>query len=119
MSTLKVNDIQEATSGGGKIWPARAWVNFNGTGTIAIRDDGNVSSLTDHGTGEYSQILSNALANANYAVVCTAGDGSNNSIWEHFAYNTTYTTSSFRYRTGTTTALYDTQYNNLIFVSSP
>jgi uncharacterized protein (AIM24 family) len=32
----------------------RAWVNFNGTGTVAIRDDGNVTSITDNGTGDYT-----------------------------------------------------------------
>ena len=68
MSTLNVNDIQEATSGGGKIFPPRAWVNFNGTGTVAIRDDGNVSSITDNGTGLYRVNFSNNLTDANYAV---------------------------------------------------
>jgi len=67
MSTLKVNDIEEATSGGGKIFPARAWVNFSGTGTISINDDGNVSSLTDETTGSYTINLSNNMASANYA----------------------------------------------------
>jgi hypothetical protein len=67
MSTLKVNDIVEATSGGGKIWPSRVWVNFNGTGTIAIRADGNVSSLTDNGTGAYTVNFTNSLSDTNYA----------------------------------------------------
>lgn len=49
---------------------AKAWVNFNGTGTIAIRDSYNVSSLTDIGTGDYDINFTNAMANANYA---TAG----------------------------------------------
>lgn len=67
MSTLKVNDIQEATQGGGKIWPSRAWVNFNGTGTVAIRADGNVSSITDLGTGKASITFSSTFSSANYA----------------------------------------------------
>ena len=50
MSTLKVNDIQEATSGGGKFDVTRVWVNFTGSGTTSIRDDVGVSSLTDNGT---------------------------------------------------------------------
>ena len=41
MSTIKVNTLQD-TSGNG-YYPARAWVNFNGTGTVVYRDDGNVS----------------------------------------------------------------------------
>lgn len=45
----------------------RAWVNFNGSGTIAIRNDDNVSSLTDRGIGQYTVTLTSALSNANYA----------------------------------------------------
>lgn len=44
----------------------RAWVNFNGTGTIAIRASGNVSSLTDHAAGEYSVSFTNSMPDANY-----------------------------------------------------
>lgn len=46
----------------------RAWVNFNGTGTIAIRGSGNVSSITDGGTGLYTVNLSTAMPDANYSV---------------------------------------------------
>jgi len=50
----------------------RAWVNFNGTGTVAIRASGNVSSITDNGTGEYTVNITTAMPDANYAV---AGEG--------------------------------------------
>ena len=50
----------------------RAWVNFNGTGTIAIRASGNVTSLTDNGVGNYSVNFTNAMPDANYATVGTA-----------------------------------------------
>ena len=46
----------------------RAWVNFNGTGTVAIRSSGNVSSITDNGTGDYTVNFTTALADANYSV---------------------------------------------------
>ena len=46
----------------------RAWVNFDGTGTPAIRASGNVSSITDNGTGDYTVNFSNAMPNTNYAV---------------------------------------------------
>ena len=46
----------------------KAWVNFNGTGTVAIRDSYNVSSITDNGTGDYTVNFTNAMANANYSV---------------------------------------------------
>ncbi len=45
----------------------RAWVNFNGTGTVAIRADFNVSSITDNGTGDYTVNFTNAMPDANYA----------------------------------------------------
>ncbi len=44
----------------------RAWVNFNGTGTVAIREDGNVSSITDNGTGDYTVNFTTAMSDANY-----------------------------------------------------
>ena len=47
----------------------RAWVNFNGTGTVAIRASGNVTSITDNGTGDYTVNFTNAMPDANYAQV--------------------------------------------------
>ena len=47
----------------------RAWVNFNGTGTVAIRASGNVSSITDNGTGDYTINFTNAMPDANYSPV--------------------------------------------------
>jgi hypothetical protein len=46
----------------------RAWVNFNGTGTVAIRGSGNVSSVTDGGTGDYTINFTTAMPDANYSV---------------------------------------------------
>jgi hypothetical protein len=53
----------------------RAWVNFNGTGTVAIRDSANVSSITDRGTGTYTVNFTTAMVDANYAVGGVAGGG--------------------------------------------
>lgn len=47
----------------------KAWVNFNGTGTVAIRDSYNVSSITDNGTGDYTVNFTTALEDANYSAV--------------------------------------------------
>jgi len=47
---------------------ATAWVNFNGTGTVAIRDQFNVSSITDNGIGDYTINFTVTMANANYAI---------------------------------------------------
>ncbi|MFM6959551.1 MAG: hypothetical protein ACKOW0_00810 [Schleiferiaceae bacterium] len=60
-------------SGSAPIYAARAWVNFNGTGTVAIRSSGNVSSITDNGTGDYTVNFATALSDANYCVCGTAG----------------------------------------------
>ena len=48
---------------------AKAWVNLNGTGTIAVRDSFNVASLTDNGTGDYTINFSSAFGAADYAPV--------------------------------------------------
>jgi hypothetical protein len=54
---------------------AKAWVNFNGTGTVAIRASYNVSSITDNGTGDYTVNFTTAMVDANYAVSGTVGSG--------------------------------------------
>ena len=54
---------------------AKAWVNFNGTGTVAIRRAFNVSSITDRGTGLYGVTFTTAMSDANYAVLATNGRG--------------------------------------------
>ena len=46
----------------------RAWVNFNGTGTVAIRASGNVTSITDNGTGNYTINFTSAMPDVNYSV---------------------------------------------------
>jgi hypothetical protein len=51
----------------------RAWVNFNGTGTVAIRASGNVTSITDNGTGAYTINFTTAMPDANYATCITGG----------------------------------------------
>lgn len=58
----------------------RAWVNFNGTGTVTIRASGNVSSITDNGTGDYTVNFTTAMPDANYACLGfgEAGGGAGN-----------------------------------------
>ncbi len=55
-------------SGPAPLYACRAWVNFNGTGTVAIRAGGNVSSITDNGTGDYTVNFTTAMPDANYAI---------------------------------------------------
>ena len=55
-------------AGDAPIFACRAWVNFNGTGTVAIRASGNVSSITDNSTGDYTVNFRRGMLDANYAV---------------------------------------------------
>ena len=65
-----VNDNRVKTAlnatGTAPIYACRAWVNFNGTGTVAIRASGNVSSITDNGTGDYTVNFTTVMPDANY-----------------------------------------------------
>jgi len=85
MSTLNVGTIKsissaapvfQNTSGTEKGQLCKAWVNFNGTGTVAIRDSFNVSSITDNATGDYTLNFTNNMASANY-VLCMSGSTNN------------------------------------------
>lgn len=63
--------LDGAQSGSAPIYGARAWVNFNGSGTVAIRASGNVSSITDNGTGSYRVNFATAMSDTNYSVNVT------------------------------------------------
>jgi hypothetical protein len=81
MSTLRVDTIQNAAGTDSPIsvpGTAKAWVNFNGTGTVAIRASYNVSSITDNGTGTYTINLATALTDTNYVVVVGAQNNTTN-----------------------------------------
>jgi hypothetical protein len=98
MSTLKVDTISEKTASGGitfsdditatlssssnvkaplnasgdaPVYACRAWVNFNGTGTVAIRGNGNASSIDDLGTGYYRVNFDNDMPDLNYSFFAT------------------------------------------------
>ena len=97
---------------------ARAWVNFNGTGTVAIRASGNVSSITDNGTGDYTVNFTTAMPDANYStsmltVNRSSGSATNQSSGLYSTTDTTahtYTASAVRISTnklGSTTGFND------------
>ena len=72
--TPVINSATVATvSGTAPLYMCRAWVNFNGTGTVAIRASGNVSSITDNGTGDYTVNFTTAMPDANYSVSGSGG----------------------------------------------
>jgi hypothetical protein len=85
----------------------RAWVNFNGTGTVAIRASFNVSSITDNGTGDYTVNFTTAMPDANYSVVASSSytaNGVRGGVWaEPYAVST----SAARVLTSTSSQLYD------------
>jgi len=77
LSDIRANTISDA-AGTGPIAltgqsAAKAWVNFNGTGTIAIRDSVNVGSVVDNGTGIYTVNFTNSMANSSYSSTGTGG----------------------------------------------
>jgi hypothetical protein len=108
MSTIKANDLTNTTGGiptvkGQRLIPT-AWVNFDGTavgstsGTVAIRDSENVSSITDNGVGDYTANFSTAMANANYAPSFNSATGSLNT-YIHITDFGTPATGSIQFKT--------------------
>lgn len=108
--TIDTSKNLQFNSGYGSVATAygcRAWVNFNGTGTVAIRASGNVSSITDNGTGDYTVNFTNAMPDANYSVdgsIRNSTDGStanrdNTTHGLHVKGNTSPTTSAVAIRT--------------------
>jgi hypothetical protein len=78
----------------------RAWVNFNGTGTVAIRASFNVSSITDNGTGDYTVNFTTAMPDANYAALATTGRAQGGSAIIAFGPETSVpTTTAWRFST--------------------
>lgn len=100
--TWVANDSRAKTalnaSGTAPIYACRAWVNFNGTGTVAIGASGNVSSITDNGVGDYKVNFITAMVDTNYAVTTSDGDRFNNASepTNIFPADTGHLTSSIR-----------------------
>lgn len=107
MSTLKLTTLSNQ-SGSASVpsetvinGTAKAWVNFNGTGTVAIRQAFNVSSITDNGTGDYTVNFTNAMPDANYAVSGSVlGSNGNWAYTIMTGYTTSVASGSVRFRTG-------------------
>ena len=109
ITTAKVTTIQDASGSNGSTpeqvfqGRAKAWVNFNGEGTIAIRDSFNVSSITDEAVGVYTVNIDTDMANVNYCAVVTTGystndiqSSQNSQLFAH----STKTVGSFKIRQG-------------------
>ena len=72
-TVLRGSDNFDSASGFKSVGTLKAWVNFNGTGTVAIRASGNVSSITDSGAGNYRVNFTTAIQDANYSAQITCG----------------------------------------------
>lgn len=122
MSTIKVNTIKDTS--GTEVYTAKAWVNFNGTGTVAIRAAGNVSSITDNGTGDYTINFTVAMSDGDYSIAINGADTATDAASffnrkSNIAYGTELpSTSSFRIRTGgnyyTASAYFDIPHINVV-----
>jgi hypothetical protein len=99
-------------SGSAPIYAARAWVNFNGTGTVAIRASGNVSSITDNGTGDYTVNFTTALPDNNYSFEFGGARDSSGAECYYSAYDNGVLTTSLRVRgwSNSTVTARDTTY---------
>jgi|TARA_Y100000033_G_scaffold41419_1_gene41866 hypothetical protein len=131
MSTIKAANVQNTGSGaptfknssGTEIGQlAKAWVNFNGSGTVAIRESFNISSLADNGTGDYTISFTNSFSNTDYCVVTGgyntfAGDGSFNVVGNAASanYPAGLATGSVRMNTYTNTG--NTQDQQAVYVA--
>ena len=75
--TANSQEIKDAlnASGNAPIYACRAWVEFTGAGTVAIRASGNVSSVVDNGVGDYTVIFTTPLPSANYCANLSTYDG--------------------------------------------
>ena len=111
-------DLDGNQSGSAPIYGARAWVNFNGTGTVAIRSSGNVSSITDVGTGRYTVNVTSAFADANYCAVVTAGTTSATTAYMDAKVNGTLSTTqvpvSVHVQSGGSPVYFDVEYVNVL-----
>lgn len=92
---------------------ALAWVNFNGTGTPAIRSSYNVSSLTDVGTGEYTINFTTPLTTSTYATVVTSGGSSGERSILATAYSATTSSVNVITCICTNASVYDATNNNV------
>ena len=75
---------------------AKAWVNFNGTGTVAIRRAFNVSSITDSGTGNYTVNFTTAMPDASYAVAAQSNAANGGADWGYPSFERQRTSSSYQ-----------------------
>jgi hypothetical protein len=106
--TLTISTLSDGTNSTSATNPilgsAKAWVNFNGTSTVAIRSSYNVSSITDNGTGDYTVNFTTALVDANYSAIVAGYRSTSSALEQQVAQAYNYSTASVRIGTGVFTS---------------
>ena len=107
-STIRGSDNFDSAGGNA----VKAWVNFNGTGIVAIRASYNVTSITDNGTGDYTVNFTTAMPDANYAVSGAIGQtGLANAVFFSGDASQTISASAYQVKVRSyTSAFQDPQY---------
>jgi hypothetical protein len=124
LSEIRANTISDA-AGTGPVtltgqYAAKAWVNFNGDGTVAIRESGNVASITDNGTGQYTVNFTTAMPDANYAAVVSGrlpvATNNEGEFYASVARDDVYSTTAVKVRTtgNSTVTARDADYCNVV-----
>jgi hypothetical protein len=120
-ATITAAGLFQFNSGYGSVavaYGCRAWVNFNGTGTVAIRASGNVTSITDGGVGTYTVNLTTAMPDANYAVTGTrVGVGSTADASISTSITSTSAVSVITGYNGTTGNTYTLEDSSQVFIA--
>lgn len=111
MSIIKAN--KWLNSDGTENFACRAWVNFNGTGTVAIRASGNVSSITDNGTGDYTVNFTTAMPDVNYTAVASGQPNASYGSCIDIPYSVAPTTTAIRMLTNYISGTRDSNYVNV------
>lgn len=119
MSTIKADNIATlagvSTSMANAVnGSAKAWVNFNGTGTVAIRQSYNVTSITDIGTGNYRVNFTTAMSDANYVGVFGCNDNGNTTT---MCYRTGGTKTTTAFQVSTASGVATLADNNMCMVT--
>ena len=94
ITTNAGGSVNPSTNIDGINYSCRAWVNFNGTGTVAIRASGNVSSITDNNVGDFTVNFINAMPDVNYTTIGMCSDLTYGSAT--YLEGTTYSTTAVR-----------------------
>ena len=116
MSTIKVENIRIASEAVSRpvTGVAAAWVNFNGTGTVAIRGSLNVSSITDNSTGTYTTNFTSNMDSINYSLtVQVGGDAARNWVNSPIQNRSSSSVNTYTYNTSGTVTDYDSNNNTV------